>query len=59
MHFYGANPSADIDNLAKLYLDAMVKAGTIKDDRFVRGLYVERKPLDNERRTVVCIGDWT
>lgn len=38
--FYGAKQTMDLDNLGKLYVDALVKAGVIEDDRlrWLKGL---------------------
>jgi hypothetical protein len=46
-------PDADADNLAKTVLDAMVVAGWIEDDRWVRSPYVD--VFDDAPKDVVAI----
>jgi Holliday junction resolvase RusA-like endonuclease len=58
MFFYGAKKQADIDNLGKLYLDALVKSGIVKDDRYVMALWLQRMPDDGEPRVEVMVGEW-
>lgn len=54
MRFFGAHKLADIDNLAKFTLDALVKSGLILDDRCVAGLELARFDADPaEARTEV------
>jgi crossover junction endodeoxyribonuclease RusA len=36
----------DLDNITKALLDALVKAGVLKDDYQVAVLYVERRPFE-------------
>ena len=40
--FHGGSKLADIDNLVKFALDALVKSEIIPDDRYVTALYAER-----------------
>lgn len=54
--FYGASKRADIDNLVKLALDALVKAEIVPDDRYVTALYAERH--DSKRpRTIFYVAE--
>lgn len=55
--FYGADSRSDLDNLGKFYLDALVKAGVIKDDRYVKMLYLERRE-GGEPRTEMTVAEW-
>lgn len=57
MRFYGADKRADIDNLAKFYLDAMVKADLIPDDRYVVSLWLERHNETEPARTEIYVGE--
>lgn len=63
--FYGANPSADGDNLWKFCLDALVRANVIDDDRFIiygsfekRGKEVEGNPFPGKPSTRINLGRW-
>jgi hypothetical protein len=60
LYLYGMKEGTDIDNVAKLYLDAMVKAGVIEDDRVIHALWVERRPADKDGlRVEAIVGEWT
>ena len=59
MFLYGMREGTDIDNVAKLYLDALVKAAVIQDDSDVHALWVERRPPDKDGlRVEVVVGEW-
>ena len=59
MFFYGTKAGTDIDNIAKLYLDALVKAKVIEDDSVVDALWIERRPVDKDgMRAEILLGEW-
>ena len=58
MFFYGASKQADIDNLGKLYLDALVKSGIVSDDRYVDAIWLERRE-GGKPRVEIVVGEWT
>lgn len=65
--FYGPDPRSDGDNLFKLIVDAVVKAGVIDDDNVgvlvqgsfeIRSKEDEGNPFPGEPSTRVRIGPW-
>lgn len=63
--FHGANKKADLDNLVKLVLDALVKAQVISDDSKVMALVAERAEVSDKRNafpgmasTTIRVGEW-
>lgn len=65
--FYAPDPRADGDNLLKLIIDAVVKAGVIDDDNVkvlvqasfeIRAKESENNPFPGQPCTRVRIGDW-
>lgn len=60
LYLYGTKAGTDIDNVAKLYIDALVKAKVIQDDAEVYALWVERRPPDRDGlRVEVVVGEWS
>lgn len=60
MLFYGPHGGRDLDNIAKLYLDHMVREGIISEDKWkiVRRLECEAFPAEHasvEKRTIIRI----
>lgn len=59
LFLYGLKQGTDIDNVAKLYLDALVKAEVIRDDSEIHALWVECCPPDSDGlRVEVVVGEW-
>ena len=48
----------DLDNLLKAPLDALVNAGVIVDDRYVKHLLIEQYGVEPPGRLEITITDW-